>query len=152
MEIKNDSTLEVSCKRTMLAVLVKWYVVNFKRNPKSKAELLRTILEEAERSIIESGIAEPVETLDEAVAILENAGITGLNRLGRATKGLKFNMRINKNIEGVDEGEIVRGARKFLSDNSIIPKNEDYSIPNLKEQLSRIPEEIVVDKSEERSE
>jgi hypothetical protein len=135
MERKNDSTLEVNCKRTTLAVLTIWFIQSFKRAPKSKSELIRTVMEEAERSTIESGISEPVETIEEAEDILNEAGIGGLNRYDRGKRGLAFNMkvedgRINRSIS---QRDIDEALRLFKENNKIVPTTEqDFSAENLK--------------------
>jgi hypothetical protein len=130
------------------------------------------VLEEAERSIIESGITMPIETIDEANVVLEEAGLSGLNRYNRGAKGLALNMRTDYSPRKVmpSQEDIIREARKFLSNPSgetvptvvkpsteamesmIIPKNEDYSIENLKKNFSAIPENLVIVDSGEQSE
>ncbi len=152
---RNDSTLEVSCKRTMLANLTKWYVLNYGRNPKSKADLLRTVLEEAERAIIVDGVIEPVGSIEEAQAVLGEAGLYELNRLGKMSKGLSINIRAEKNRNKYSPEDIISGAKQFLDDmrkkEEVKIKEQDYSAENLRKQLGTVPEGIVV-KTDERSE
>jgi len=162
--------------------------VNFGRNPRSKADLLRTVLEESERAIIVDGIIEPVGNIEEAQAVLGEAGLYNLNRMERVSKGLDINIRTERNRGSYNTEDIIRDAKQFLNKmpsegesipskekiesqirnlpkgmivesgehsesndnlNSEVPKSEDYSIDNLKEQFGKIPSDIVVSSDEQ---
>ncbi len=151
MERKNDSTLEVNCKRTTLAVLTLWYIASFRRAPKSKSELIRTVMEEAERSTIESGISSPVETIEEAEDILTEAGLGGFNRGDRGKRGLVFNMKVEeRRINRVlTQRDVEEAVRLFKESGMVPPAEMDYSPENLKRVLGTVPYNVVSEVDEE---
>jgi hypothetical protein len=95
--MKNDSVVQVWCKRTTLATICKWYI-DGGITIRSKSELVRLALEKLESSLIENGF-QSFDSVQDATAFLVAAGID----IGpRADYNLLKNLKVDTSIFNED--------------------------------------------------
>ena len=170
---KNDSVVQVWCRRTTLANLLLGITENGS-SVRSVGELVRVGLEMMEEVLKMNGL-QGVEDVAEAEEVLKAFRIENLNPSGRAKRNLMKNLQVTqlKNLgysgeaiiekmkrrrvrENINYEELIRTELpkvkeevERLEDQKELVEEEDHSIPSLKSALARVPEGLVVPKSED---